>query len=107
MSKLEYDAYWFETGTPTFLVELLKLHHYELKNLTKEQISADVINSVDSMSTHPIPVIYQSGYLTIKGYDERFKTYRLGFPNKEVKEGFLNFLLPFYSTSVSKSPYFI
>ena len=107
MSKLEYDTYWFETGTPTFLVELLKLHHYELENLTKEQISADVINSVDSMSTNPIPVIYQSGYLTIKGYDERFKKYRLGFPNKEVEEGFLNFLLPFYSTAGSKSPYFI
>lgn len=107
MSKLEYDAYWFETGTPTFLVELLKLHHYELENLTKEQISADVINSVDSMSTNPIPVIYQSGYLTIKGYDERFKKYRLGFPNKEVEEGFLNFLLPLYSTAGSKSPYFI
>lgn len=107
MSKLEYDTYWFETGTPTFLVELLKLHHYELENLTKEQISADVINSVDSMSTNPIPVIYQSGYLTIKGYDERFKKYRLGFPNKEVEEGFLNFLLPLYSTAGSKSPYFI
>lgn len=107
MSKLEYDTYWFETGTPTFLVELLKLHHYELENLTKEQISADVINSVDSMSTNPIPMIYQSGYLTIKGYDERFKKYRLGFPNKEVEEGFLNFLLPLYSTAGSKSPYFI
>lgn len=59
------------------------------------------------MSTNPIPVIYQSGYLTIKGYDERFKKYRLGFPNKEVEEGFLNFLLPFYSTAGSKSPYFI
>ena len=107
LAKLRYKDYWFETGTPTFLVELLKLHHYELENLTKEQISADVINSVDSMSTNPIPVIYQSGYLTIKGYDERFKKYRLGFPNKEVEEGFLNFLLPFYSTAGSKSPYFI
>lgn len=107
MAKLEYDAYWFDTGTPTFLVELLKLHHYELEKLTNEQISADVINCVDSISTNPIPVIYQSGYLTIKGYDERFKKYRLGFPNKEVEEGFLNFLLPFYSTAGSKSPYFI
>ena len=106
-AKLKYDSYWFETGTPTFLVELLKLHHYQLENLTKEQISADVINSVDSMSTNPIPVIYQSGYLTIKGYDERFKKYKLGFPNKEVEEGFLNFLLPFYSTAGANSPYFI
>lgn len=107
MSKLEYDTYWFETGTPTFLVELLKLHHYELENLTKEQISADVINSVDSMSTNPIPVIYQSGYLTIKGYDERFKKYRLGFPNKEVEEGFLNFLLPLYTSAGNNSPFMV
>lgn len=106
-AKLKFRDYWFETGTPTFLVELLKLHHYELENLTKEQIAADVLNSVDSMSTNPVPVIYQSGYLTIKGYDKRFKKYKLGFPNKEVEEGFLNFLLPFYSTAGSKSPFFI
>ena len=107
LARLEYGDYWFETGTPTFLVELLKLHHYNLQNLTKEQISADVINSVDSMSTNPIPVIYQSGYLTIKGYDERFKKYKLGFPNQEVEQGFLNFLLPRYSSAGDKSSYFI
>ena len=107
MARLEYGDYWFETGTPTFLVDLLKLHHYELQNLTKEQISDDVINSVDSMSTNPIPVIYQSGYLTIKGYDERFKKYKLGFPNQEVEQGFLNFLLPRYSSAGERSSFFI
>lgn len=107
LAKLRYKDYWFETGTPTFLVDLLKMHNYRLLDITREKVSGDVINSVDSMSTNPIPVIYQSGYLTIKGYDERFKKYRLGFPNKEVEEGFLNFLLPFYSTAGSKSPYFI
>lgn len=107
LAKLRYKDYWFETGTPTFLVDLLKMHNYRLPDITREKVSDDVINSVDSMSTNPIPVIYQSGYLTIKGYDERFKKYRLGFPNKEVEEGFLNFLLPFYSTAGSKSPYFI
>lgn len=107
LARLKFDDYWFETGTPTFLVELMKLHHYELRNLTKEQISADVINSIDSMSTNPIPVIYQSGYLTIKGYNERFKKYKLGFPNQEVEQGFLNFLLPRYSSAGDKSSYFI
>ena len=107
LAKLRYKDYWFETGTPTFLVDLLKMHNYRLPDITREKVSGDVINSIDSMSTNPIPVIYQSGYLTIKGYDERFKKYRLGFPNKEVEEGFLNFLLPFYSTAGSKSPYFI
>ena len=57
----------------------------------------DTLNSIDSSSTNPIPVIYQSGYLTIKDYDREFGTYYLGFPNREVDEGFMKFLLPFYT----------
>ena len=93
----KFGSYWFETGTPTYLVELLKKHHYNLERMTHEETSADVLNSIDSSSTDPIPVIYQSGYLTIKEYDKRFKVYRLGFPNDEVKYGFMNFILPFYT----------
>lgn len=107
LAKLRYKDYWFETGTPTFLVDLLKMHNYCLPDITREKVSDDVINSVDSMSTNPIPVIYQSGYLTIKGYDERFKKYRLGFPNKEVEEGFLNFLLPLYTSAGNNSPFMV
>ena len=107
LAKLRYKDYWFETGTPTFLVDLLKMHNYRLLDITREKVSADVINSVDSMSTNPIPMIYQSGYLTIKGYDERFKKYRLGFPNKEVEEGFLNFLLPLYTSAGNNSPFMV
>ena len=107
LAKLRYKDYWFETGTPTFLVDLLKMHNYRLLDITREKVSGDVINSVDSMSTNPIPVIYQSGYLTIKGYDERFKKYRLGFPHKEVEEGFLNFLLPLYTSAGNNSPFMV
>lgn len=107
LAKQEYNDYWFETGTPTFLVDLLKAHNYHLPDLTQEQITGDVINSIDSTSTNPIPVIYQSGYLTIKGYDKRFRKYRLGFPNKEVEEGFLNFLLPLYTSAGVRSPYYV
>lgn len=107
LAKLRYKDYWFETGTPTFLVDLLKMHNYRLPDITREKVSDDVINSIDSMSTNPIPVIYQSGYLTIKGYDERFKKYRLGFPNKEVEEGFLNFLLPLYTSAGNNSPFMV
>ncbi len=96
-----FRSYWFETGTPTYLVELLKMHHYNLDNLAHEETTAEVLNSVDPASTDPIPVIYQSGYLTIKGYDERFEMYTLGFPNREVEEGFVKFLMPFY-TNVSE-----
>ena len=107
MSRKQYKDYWFETGTPTFLVDLLKMHNYRLQDLTTERVSGDVINSIDSMSTNPIPAIYQSGYLTITGYDERFKKYLLGFPNKEVEEGFINFLLPLYSSVGADSPFIV
>ncbi len=95
--RKEFGSYWFETGTPTYLVKLLKKHHYDLERMTHEETDAQVLNSINSESTNPIPVIYQSGYLTIKGYDERFGMYRLGFPNREVEEGFIRFLLPFYA----------
>jgi len=92
----EFGSYWFETGTPTYLVTLLQKHAYRLQNLTQVRIKPDVLGSVDTESKNPIPVIFQSGYLTIKGYDREFKTYILGFPNEEVEEGFVNFLIPFY-----------
>ena len=100
LNTLKYNVfgnYWFETGTPTYLVELLKKHHYDLHRMAHEETSADVLNSIDSTSDNPIPVIYQSGYLTIKGYDREFETYRLGFPNREVEEGFVKYLMPFYA----------
>ena len=95
--KMKFGSYWFETGTPTYLVKLLKKHHYDLERMAREETDSQVLNSIDSESTNPIPVIYQSGYLTIKGYDEEFGMYRLGFPNREVEEGFVRFLLPFYA----------
>ncbi len=96
-ANCEFGRYWFETGTPSYLVEVMKQDNYPLPDLTQEQVTCDFLNSIDSMSKNPIPLIYQSGYLTIKGYDERFGFYTLGFPNKEVEEGFTDYLLPFYT----------
>lgn len=96
-AKMEFGSYWFETGTPTYLVELLKREHYDLHRLAHEQTDVDMLNSIDSTSKNPIPVIYQSGYLTIKDYNKEFGIYRLGFPNREVEEGFVKYLLPFYA----------
>ena len=98
-AKKEFGSYWFETGTPTYLITLLKRSNYNLYNMAHTETDADVLNSIDSTSTNPIPVIYQSGYLTIKGYDREFGIYRLGFPNREVEEGFMKFLLPFYANT--------
>ena len=93
-----FKSYWFETGTPSYLATLLVRHNYNLEEMTGVEVDEDVLNSIDSESYDPIPVIYQSGYLTIKDYDERFQLYRLGFPNKEVEDGFMKFLIPYYLT---------
>lgn len=91
LANSRYDDYWFKANTHTFLIDILKKHDYCITNLSKAQIKANMMNNVE---TNPFPVIYQGGYLTIKSYDERFKNYQLGFPNKEVEEGILNTLLP-------------
>lgn len=93
LANSRYDDYWFKANTHTFLIDILKKHDYCITDLNKAQVKANMMNNVDS---NPIPVIYQSGYLTIKSYDERFKNYQLGFPNKEVEEGILNIFPPPY-----------
>lgn len=93
----DFGSYWFETGTPTFLVELLKESRYDLQRLTGEVAMADSLQGINSMSNNPVPYLYQSGYLTIKGYNREFQVYELGFPNREVEEGFTKFLLPCYA----------
>ena len=95
--KGRYGSYWFETGTPTYLVELLKSHKYSLYKLAHEKTTAKVLDSIDSASRNPVGVIYQSGYLTIKGFIPEPRIYELGFPNREVEEGFMDFLVPFYT----------
>jgi len=102
----KFGNYWFETGTPTYLVTLLQLHDYNLEEMSQVETDADTLNCIDANTNDPIPVIYQSGYLTIKGYDSEFELYRLGFPNEEVEMGFMKFLLPHYtSTSMAKSAF--
>lgn len=91
-AQMRFGSYWFETGTPTFLVELLKHSRYNLYRFTEEMADADSLEGIDTMHTNPVPILYQSGYLTIKGYDKEFRAYYLGFPNKEVEEGLTRFL---------------
>jgi len=93
--------YWFETGTPTFLVRMLKNIDFDIKNLEKDVIiPARSITEYSIDSSDPVPLLYQSGYLTIKEYDHGLNEYVLGFPNDEVKYGFLNELLPVYIPKV-------
>lgn len=96
-ARMEFGSYWFETGTPTYLVELLRNNDYRLDEVNGTVVGIEALSGVDAADTDPIPVIFQSGYLTIKDYNSRFNTYTLGYPNKEVEEGFVNFLIPFYT----------
>lgn len=95
LRKNRFGNYWFETGTPTYLVELLKKSDFQLDRIDGYKTGKDVLNGIDPDS--PVAMIYQSGYVTIKDYDSEFDLVTVGFPNKEVERGFLLFLLPFYT----------
>ena len=108
LSSAQFRDYWFETGTPSFLVYQLQKTDYSLDAMTTEELTADTLNSIDIMDENPLPLLYQSGYLTIKSYDARFDSYQLSFPNREVEQGFVRYLLPFYTPKTKdKSTYSI
>lgn len=87
--------YWYETGTPTFLVKKLLSSDFTLEHLTDGvEIDEQSLMDYRADDTDPIPLFYQTGYLTIYDYDEDFQIYSLRFPNQEVKYGFLNSLIP-------------
>jgi hypothetical protein len=87
--------YWFATGTPTFLVKMLKNIDFDVKSLEKDVIiPARGIFEYRFAIDNPVPLLYQSGYLTIKEYNAQYNKYTLGFPNEEVKYGFLYELMP-------------
>ena len=107
LDSRDFSDCWFASGTPTFLVETMKRNHYDLERLTHEDATADLLGSLDAIDTNPIPLLYQSGYLTIKGYDPEFGTYRLGFPNQEVERGFSRFLFRYYTPASQGQDSFI
>ena len=93
--SLDFAYYWFATGTPTFLAKALKNQNYDIRKFDDDVIiAANAIMDYRVENENLIPLLYQSGYLTIKGYDTILDEYVLGFPNEEVKYGFLNELLP-------------
>lgn len=93
----KFGRYWFSSGTPSFLVHVMKHSNYDLRRLQEEEASCDELSDIDSVEGNPVAIIYQCGYLTIKGKDEKFGMYRLGFPNREVEYGFIKYLLPMYT----------
>ena len=95
--RMDFADYWFKTGTPTFLVKTLRDGLYDIRKFDNEvTIAARSIDEYRAGETSLVPLLYQSGYLTIKSYDASLDAFTLGFPNEEVKYGFLNELLPAY-----------
>ena len=91
-----FKHYWFATGTPSFLVEVIRQCDYPLARLSSEPKTAEDLAAIDAMFSDPIPLFFQSGYLTIKDYDSRFGVYQLDFPNAEVEQGFTRFMATYY-----------
>ena len=96
--KKEISSYWFGTGTPTFLVNFLKEAHYYIPNLDGNvELDEEGLQTYRAVAQDALPILFQAGYLTIKTYIQEAGMYRLGFPNNEVRYGFLKNVLPAYS----------
>ena len=94
-----FRDYWYETGTPTFVVKALKRGQFNLEDLTLEGVPAFVLGGVNADDSDPVPVLYQSGYLTIQSHDNQTQEYTLKYPNQEVERGFMQGLANIYVPS--------
>ena len=90
------SSYWFGSGTPTYLIEMLHKYGVPPQQIGARQASADDFDAPTERMTNIVPLLYQSGYLTIKDYDDITEQYTLDFPNKEVRVGLMKSLLPEY-----------
>ena len=96
LSKREIANYWNFTGKPTIVAEALKGINADLEKSLSRQCSLTELQGMDLTDVNPTALLYQTGYITIKGYNDKRQRYKLGIPNREVKEGFFNELLPYY-----------
>ena len=105
LAEKEFGMYWFATGTPTFLIDKLKESGFDAKKITEGELyaNANVLTDYRYDNPNPVPLFYQTGYLTIKGYDRKYMSYLLDYPNDEVKYGFLDSLAPMFLQD-EKSP---
>ena len=98
LQDMELEKYWFATGTPSFLVKKLKQLNFNPESFTDGSLFSDRSNLTDYRADNPdpLPLLYQTGYLTIKDFDKKYKSYMLGYPNDEVKYAFIESLAPYY-----------
>lgn len=102
LSKKQFGSYWFETGTPTFLLKRVKALNFNVESFNNGSIFITEKNISDYRAddSNPVPLLYQTGYLTIMDYDEVKESYRIGFPNDEVRYGFFENLMGEYAKNV-------
>ncbi len=94
-----FGSYWVESGLPTLLVEQFKKHRVDLSSvLSPIRVTRQGMVGLDLNESRPAALLYQTGYLSIKAYDPKTRLFTLGMPNLEVTEGFLSFLLPYYTS---------
>lgn len=96
LESSQISDYWFESGTPTYLIELLKRKRFNLWNTDGIEVPVSKLKDITSYQSDPIPLLYQSGYLTIKDFDSMFNTATLTYPNDEVKRGFMDSLMSLF-----------
>ena len=102
LQKKKLSDYWYATGTPTFLVRYLQRLNYFLPDLENDvTMGASGLQISPIEATSPIPILFQAGYLTIREYIPEEGVYRLGFPNEEVRYGFLKNLLQHYAPYIA------
>ena len=99
MNNRKFNNYWFSTGTPTFLVNMMRKFHTDLTEIDGSTAMQEDFDAPTENMHNVLPLFYQSGYLTIKGYNPRSGMYTLGYPNEEVKVGLMRILIPFYVQS--------
>lgn len=96
MDTEQIGNYWFATGTPIFLVNMIKKFHTDITTIDGSKAEAEDFDAPTEDMHSILPLFYQSGYITIKNYDPRSQRYTLGFPNEEVKVGMMRCLLPYF-----------
>ena len=103
-NKGKIDSYWFGSGTPTYLIEMLRKFRMNVLQLgSTEKAQREDFDAPTERLTSITPLLYQSGYFTIKTGNERLGIYTLGIPNREVRLGLMRSLIPYYLTPDTKS----
>ena len=101
LNARDIAPYWFGSGTPTYLIKTLQKYHVNVMDIEKKSCDVDDFDVSPEMMTSSLPLLYQSGYLTIKKYNPMLQRYALEYPNREVKIGMLKSLAPNYLSPIS------